>query len=734
MAEQVLRCEKCNRRFRTRSHDPQKCYSCPGCNVPLRLESSASPDTPAQTIESDGDASGDPLVGRQIGPYRILSKLGEGGMGAVYKAQHVDLRRFSALKILPEGKMAKSPKAVQRFMREARSAAVLSHPNIVTVCTVGEAGGHRFIDMEFVEGESVQDRLRQEGRFSVGEATRIIRDAATALAEAHAANIVHRDIKPGNILLSQKGTVKVADFGLAKDVEQDSLVTQEGKGGLGTPCFMSPEQCDGLELDGRADIYSLGVTYFYLLTGDLPFKASSVLTVMLKHKTEPPPDPRTYVPALPEAACAIIERCLAKDPNERYQTCEELLADLEGMPVDDAQPMASQRPPVAGPSADISQARAEADTLTGPTPMAAASRVRKVVVGGIGLAVVGIAAVFYCLAVRSPKSERTAEDAEIAKTTMKGAKVTKKAVKALPSVAITETRAPTTEQPTPSTEAVPSARSVKSAVHLPRDFESAFTIPDSDKDQHGNPVVTHNGSKSDPKTGYPYEIWLRGPRMEFVLIPAGEFMMGREDGPDDEKPMHRVRITKCFYFGKCEVTQSQYGHLIDKNPSAFKGSNRPVDNVGRKDATSFCRKLSERIQVAVRLPTEAEWEYASRAGTKTRYSLGDDANEVVEYGWHAGNSGRQSHPVGQKKANPWGLYDMHGNLWEWCSDWYTPTYYEASPVDDPQGPPSARYRVRRGGGWGSTTNLECSVRSSTRTNWKHNSYGFRVVVELPPSE
>ena len=452
MAKQILFCDQCNKRFRTGSYDPQKSYTCSHCNSPLRPQSTPPSDAKGQTIEPADDVSPDPLVGQQIGPYRILSKLGEGGMGAVYKAQHVDLRRFSALKILPQRMVETSPKAVQRFMREARSAAVLDHPNIVRVHTVGEAEGRRFIDMQFVEGESVENRLKREGRLSVVEATQIVRDTATALAEAHGANIVHRDIKPGNILLSKKGTVKVADFGLAKDVEQDSLVTQQGKGGIGTPCYMSPEQCDGLDLDGRADIYSLGVTYFHLLTGDLPFKASSILTVMLKQKTEPPPDPRSFVPALPEAACAIIEKCLAKAPKDRYQTCEELLADLDRVPVDVAEPGPPQPAPVAGPSADISHRRAEAKTETAPTPPVLASRRHRWVVGAVGLAVVGIVAVIGYVGIRSREPRQTTDTAG---QTTKGTKIAKGTARLETEGPRPKTAQQTTHVPRPSSLSTP---------------------------------------------------------------------------------------------------------------------------------------------------------------------------------------------------------------------------------------------------------------------------------------
>ena len=345
MAEQALLCPSCQKRFKARSYDAGKTYKCPQCKG--KLESTSQVDASAQTIVTDGpDAQSavDPLIGAQIGQYKILAKLGEGGMGAVYKAEHVKLRRLSALKILPQHMVEQSPRAVKRFMREARSAAALSHPNIVTVYNVDEADGYHFIDMELVEGESVQDRLKRDGRFDAEEATRIVGATAQALAAAHEKHIVHRDIKPANILLDGHGssagvpsgaergpTVKVADFGLAKNIEDDSMLTGQGQIGMGTAHFMSPEQCDGEDVDGRTDIYSLGATYYYLLTGNPPFNSTSRLSIMVKHKTEPVPDPREIVHDLPESVCRIIQKAMAKKPEERHQTCEEMIAGLESV-------------------------------------------------------------------------------------------------------------------------------------------------------------------------------------------------------------------------------------------------------------------------------------------------------------------------------------------------------------------------------------------------------------------
>ena len=333
MAEPMLFCPGCNLNYRARKYDPAKTYKCAKCGQPLAKASVAGAVGTDGALDTQGEVEQkeeDPLIGQTVDQYRVEEKLGEGAMGAVYKAEHLTLKRYSALKILPEDMVKKTPDAVERFMREARAAAALSHPNIVAVYGVGESGGRHFIDMEFVEGEDLQGRLKREERLSVDEATRVVRDAAKALGAAHAKDIIHRDVKAGNIMVTKDGVVKVMDFGLAKEVHADAQLTVSGRI-MGTPYYMSPEQCDGGELDGRADIYSLGVTYFCLLTGEPPFKGTTCLSIMYRHKTEPPPDPRTLRSDLPAAVCRIIEKALGKDRDARYQTCDELVSDLESV-------------------------------------------------------------------------------------------------------------------------------------------------------------------------------------------------------------------------------------------------------------------------------------------------------------------------------------------------------------------------------------------------------------------
>jgi formylglycine-generating enzyme required for sulfatase activity len=195
-----------------------------------------------------------------------------------------------------------------------------------------------------------------------------------------------------------------------------------------------------------------------------------------------------------------------------------------------------------------------------------------------------------------------------------------------------------------------------------------------------------------------------GVKLEMVLIPVGEFTMGSpdmdKDAKDVEKPQHRVRITKPFYLGKYLVTQEQWEAVMGGNPSEFKGPKNPVETVSWDDCQQFFGKLNATSAAGggkFQLPTEALWEYACRAGNKTKYCFGDDDSKLGDYAWYDANSDNKTHPVGEKKPNAWGLYDMHGNVWEWCQDWFANGYYKESPVNDPTGAAMGSNRVLRGG-------------------------------------
>ncbi len=267
--------------------------------------------------------------------YTIEGEVGRGGMGVVYRARDERLQRRVAIKVLPP-ELAFQQDIRERFTREAQTAAKLSHPHIVPIHTVGEGQGLVYFVMGYVDGESVGARIRRRGKLPVEEARRIMKEAADALGAAHALSIIHRDIKPDNILLEgTRGRVMVTDFGIAKALSATSGATLTGAGvAIGTPAFMSPEQAAGeREIDGRSDVYSLGVVSYQMLTGELPFTAPTVAGILMKQITEPAPDLRNRRPDVPEDLALAVSRCLEKDPENRWPSADALRRALESRSV-----------------------------------------------------------------------------------------------------------------------------------------------------------------------------------------------------------------------------------------------------------------------------------------------------------------------------------------------------------------------------------------------------------------
>src|SRR5438067_2420727 len=259
------------------------------------------------------------------GRYSLERELGRGGMGVVYLAREVRLDRPVAIKLLPPSK-ATDPKLRERFLREARTAAKLSHPNVIPIHAVEEIGDFVFFAMAYVEGETLTQRVRQRGPLAPSEASRVLRDVAWALAYAHAQGVIHRDVKPDNILLENTGRVLVADFGIASVVSgAGALATGEV---IGTPEFMSPEQALGEVVDARSDLYSLGIVGFFACSGALPFEAEKATDVLAKQVTEPAPPLSRVAPMVPRRLAQAIDRCLAKDPEERYEGPAALAGQL----------------------------------------------------------------------------------------------------------------------------------------------------------------------------------------------------------------------------------------------------------------------------------------------------------------------------------------------------------------------------------------------------------------------
>ncbi len=266
------------------------------------------------------------LDGKQLGPYRVVAQLGEGGMAKVFKAYQASVDRYVALKVLPQS-LAKDPQFVERFKQEAQLLARLQHPHILPVHDYGESEGYTYIAMPFIESGTLTDLMRGQP-LPLDRAASIIAQVGDALDYAHSQGLVHRDVKPSNVLIDQRGNCLLTDFGIAKMMAGTQHLTSTGAV-MGTPAYMSPEQGRGDRVDARSDIYALGIILYELVTGRVPFKAETPLATIFKHIQDPLPLPHLFNPALPEAVERIILKALAKQPEDRYATAGEMVRALQ---------------------------------------------------------------------------------------------------------------------------------------------------------------------------------------------------------------------------------------------------------------------------------------------------------------------------------------------------------------------------------------------------------------------
>lgn len=293
----------------------------------------------------------------RLGDFQLKRRLGKGGMGEVFLAHQVSLDRVVALKTLTK-ELAKQADFVKRFQREARSMAKIDHNNVVKVYAVDSYKGIHFVAIEYIDGKSVQDWLDKIDQLSVADAVHITVVCAQALSHAHERNMVHRDIKPDNILLTSKGVVKVADFGLAKAIDEDVSMTQSGTG-LGTPLYMAPEQArNAKHVDQRSDIYALGATLYHMLTGKLPFTGGSTLELIIAKEKGTYTSAKQLKPEVPERLDLIIDKMMSKDPNHRYKTSEEVVRDLTALGLHE-QPLSF----IDGAEAPMGVARSQSPTM-----------------------------------------------------------------------------------------------------------------------------------------------------------------------------------------------------------------------------------------------------------------------------------------------------------------------------------------------------------------------------------
>ena len=612
---------------------------------------------------------GDVLLGR----YEVLSELGQGGMGVVYRCLDRTGGVEVAVKALPP-ELSHSPAEMEEVRENYGLVSTLVHQNIAACRTLkaDPSTGDYYLVMEYVQGEELRrwmKRKHREGALTLETVLPILRQVADALDFAHRKKVMHRDIKPGNIMVNADGMVKVLDFGLAAQIRSSmSRVSMAYTSQSGTRQYKSPEQWRGQPQGAATDQYALAVTAYKMLAGRVPFDdddASVLREIVLK---EPP----VRIDELPDYANDALLKGLAKAPVDRYANCVEFVNALGG---------GNGKPSVVPSKVEEKSFGINRSSDVGISKENHPLGVDKRIIG----AVVIVAVLLLCVLITIMSNSKSNNGEE-------------------------------------------------------------YYIREEKNNQ--------KPSSSSLFSGEQKTISLPGNvSLEMVKIKAGSFTMGSptsETGRDDDETHHRVTLTRDYWLGKYEVTQGQWKAVMGSNPSAFSnGDNYPVEMISWKKAMEFCKKLTETEHSAGRLlngyeytlPTEAQWEYACRAGTNMPFSFGsalngDKANCDGNYPYGTTAEGRYlecTSPVGSYSPNAWGLYDMHGNVYEWCRDSceynegvITDTYRDG--IKDPYCK-SGSDRVLRGGSWISNAS-PCRSANRSRSDPASRDYssGFRVAL------
>jgi eukaryotic-like serine/threonine-protein kinase len=709
---------------------------CQACQCCFPDELTSCPNDGGQLVHSLPLA--EPLLDNR---YQLEQRLGQGGMGLVYKARHTFLKTTHAVKVILPDLVGNDPSLVTRFRQEAMAAAAIRHQNIVSVTDFGVAAGIMpFLVMEFIKGVSLQDILTTEGRLSPERTLEILSGVCAGVGAAHRQGIVHRDLKPLNIMIQDgmplNEAIKVLDFGLAKIKSGEwlgSFVQAQTTGLMGSPYYMAPEQWSDEEPDMRADVYSLGIIIYQMLTGDVPFKGSSMPSIMKKHLTNDPPSFSSVGIHLPFSIEKVVRYALEKDPNNRPSSVGDLVRELQ-------QAVSSISTIDMGATQKINTVSSPPSTQ--PTGINAAGTVRLL-----------------------PEEMRSGtETLKESKAEISGRQVLENQdsqnlentrVKQLDTIASQNYNFSKVEEKPlviktyDSGKAVESEKRSKSLI-----FPIAIVIALIAIGSLGY-FVYRNRQASTPaqvKDNIVPSSQTLSIKSDMVEIQGGTFKMGRDYPPSSSKvyndsPSHEVTV-KSFFIDRTEITNAEYADFVREtnypSPDGINWSgNKPLDteldlpvrSISFQDVQSFVAWRSKRDNVNYRLPSEEEWEYVARGGESNNlYPWGQEWSEEYSNLWSDGPK-----PVGSYKniKTAWNVTDMIGNVWEWTSS--TASIYPGNKLLKLV-PEQKNFIVVRGGSYQSMDPKAVELRGSkefpaTTRQWvapstKNKTLGFRLVRDL----
>ncbi|MCR5163123.1 MAG: SUMF1/EgtB/PvdO family nonheme iron enzyme [Thermoguttaceae bacterium] len=731
--------------------------------------------------------------------YRLEKNLGVGGMGEVWLAAKIlegeKVREVVVKTLRPDrrGNEGAQEKALKQF----QLIQTLNHTNICPIYDIEKdpACGYLIV-MGYAGGGSYADWFSGQPK-PLAEVCRVLRPIADALDFAHSKGVIHRDVKPANMMFTSDGTPWLIDFGIAARLRSESMATQGQFTQSGTVSYMAPEQKTGEFQTAQTDEYALAMVALEFLTGTTFLQAVQTLSLELQH---------------------VLNKALAMKPSNRFPTCRAFIDALAGTTL----PASSKiRKDVGLPSAAGPAAKKPKDLKWVWIPallvllavlflIFRSSREQFPPEPEPAVAVEESAPAEPAVAVEESAPAEPAPAVEES-VPAEPAPAVEESAPAEPAQVVEEPAA--AEEPAPPAveepaEAPPLPESIPELVKAPLEkwkqdlltYENILVnyTPESPKATAQVKVLEEGFLKfrtlvddyeerrnteyksmlaEGVKPGAPMmeklereldfikrvtkilkpefdittqqvifddvsievvgldpgsrRVWtVDGINYAFRWCPPGEFMMGSTNGDSDEKPVHKVTLTRGFWLLETEVTQAMWESVMGENLSEFKGDRNPVECVSWDDSQEFCKKLSQKLGRQVQLPTEAQWEYACRTGT-----TGDYAGTLDEMAWYSSNSGGTTHAVGQKKPNAWGLYDMHGNVWEWCSDYLDKEYYSRSPMSDPENTTASSSRVLRGGCWELNARYcRSACRYSRSPDFRYYDLGLRIILVPNPDE